>query len=163
MVALVQVAALVIAAVPMALALAHALEYPGKLRLDREQYAATQGIYYPGFTLAGAFEPLTTIATLVLLAMTPAGTTAFWLILAAAAASVATQAVYWLRTAPVNKAWAKSAAVTGAAQRLFEAAGALRGPDDWTVLRDRWERSHQWRALTAATAFVLLVIAIVTG
>jgi hypothetical protein len=33
--------------------LAHALEWPGKLRLSREHYLAVQPIYYPGFTYSG--------------------------------------------------------------------------------------------------------------
>jgi hypothetical protein len=40
----------------MALSLAHALEVPGKLRLNKEQYLAVQTIYYPGFTLGGIAE-----------------------------------------------------------------------------------------------------------
>jgi hypothetical protein len=36
-------------AVAMSLALAHALELPGKMRLDRKTYHAVQSIYYPGF------------------------------------------------------------------------------------------------------------------
>jgi hypothetical protein len=35
-----------LAAVTMALSLAHALELPGKLRLGKEQYLAVQPIYY---------------------------------------------------------------------------------------------------------------------
>jgi hypothetical protein len=42
-----------LAAVTMALSLAHALELPGKLRLGKEQYLAVQPIYYPGFTIGG--------------------------------------------------------------------------------------------------------------
>jgi hypothetical protein len=37
---------------------AHALKLPGKLRLTHEQYLAVQPIYYPGFTVIGAAEPL---------------------------------------------------------------------------------------------------------
>ena len=40
----------------MAMALAHALEYPGKLRLSKESYLATQTIYYPAFTFGGVCE-----------------------------------------------------------------------------------------------------------
>ena len=44
-----QVLTVMLAAVTMALSLAHALEFPGKLRLKKEQYLAVQPIYYPGF------------------------------------------------------------------------------------------------------------------
>jgi hypothetical protein len=37
----------------MGLSLAHALEFPGKKRLDEKQYKAVQTIYYPGFTIGG--------------------------------------------------------------------------------------------------------------
>ena len=44
-----KVAAEVFVAVAMALALAHALEYPGKMQLDRATYTAVQRIYHaPG-------------------------------------------------------------------------------------------------------------------
>ncbi|MGQ0445171.1 MAG: hypothetical protein ACT4O2_08630 [Beijerinckiaceae bacterium] len=61
----------------MALSLAHALEYPGKFRLPRETYLAVQTIYYPGFTIGGAAEPLAIAALAGLLAMTAVGTTQF--------------------------------------------------------------------------------------
>src|SRR5688500_5078319 len=67
MLAVLQVTAVFMAAVAMALALAHALELPGKLRLDQETYRAVRTIYYPGFTIGGASEVLAILATLALL------------------------------------------------------------------------------------------------
>ncbi|WNZ25833.1 hypothetical protein HJG54_25350 [Leptolyngbya sp. NK1-12] len=64
----------------MAMALAHALELPGKMRLSKEAYFATQPIYYPGFTIArgvGEFGGL--IAAIALLLFTPVGSLTFWL------------------------------------------------------------------------------------
>ncbi len=49
---------LLLVRVTAALSLAHALEWPGKMRLTREQYLAVQPIYYPGFTYAGICEPV---------------------------------------------------------------------------------------------------------
>ena len=49
-----QVINVFLVAVAMALSLAHALEFPGKMRLPKEAYLATQTIYYPGFTIGGA-------------------------------------------------------------------------------------------------------------
>jgi hypothetical protein len=49
-----EVITLVLVAIAMALSLAHALEFPGKLRLSREHYLAVQTIYYPGFTIGGS-------------------------------------------------------------------------------------------------------------
>ena len=60
----------------MALALAHALEYPGKRRLDRDTYFKVQAIYYPGFTIGGAGEPLAPITVFApLLSSATAGST----------------------------------------------------------------------------------------
>ena len=52
-----------LSALVLTMTLAHALEMPGKMRLDREQYYAVQTIYYPGFTIGGAAEPLAILAT----------------------------------------------------------------------------------------------------
>ncbi|AEH86455.1 hypothetical protein [Mesorhizobium opportunistum] len=83
MYSLLQVVAVVIAALPMALSVAHALELPGKMRLDERTYRAVQHIYYPGFTIGGAAEPLSVVVTGLLLFLVPAGTTAFWAVLLA--------------------------------------------------------------------------------
>lgn len=42
-----EVATVLIVAVAMAQSLAHVLEYPGKMRLSKEEYLAVQPIYYP--------------------------------------------------------------------------------------------------------------------
>ena len=44
MLQILQVVTLMLVAVTMALALAHALEYPGKMRLSKQEYLATQAI-----------------------------------------------------------------------------------------------------------------------
>ncbi len=63
---------ILLVSVGMALSLAHVLEFPGKRRLGREAYFAVQTIYYPGFTIGGAFGEFGAIlATLILLAVTP--------------------------------------------------------------------------------------------
>ncbi len=156
-----QVTAIILSAVTMTLALAHLLEWPGKMRLTREQYLAVQPIYYPGFTFAGAAEPLTILVLASLLALTPAGTPVFWLTLFALAAAALTHLLYWLLTAPVNKVWLKDQKLSGSAQHFFGAGAGTNEMQDWTSLRDRWERSHAYRAVTAMTAFVLIVIAAV--
>lgn len=67
MVLIIQVVAVFLVAIAMSMALAHVLEFPGNLRLDRQTSEAVQTIYYPGFTVAGAAEPLAVVATLILL------------------------------------------------------------------------------------------------
>ena len=103
----------------MAMALAHALEYPGKLRLSKEAYIATQPIYYPGFTIGGAVGEFGGIlVTLALLLLTPFGLD-FWLVLGAVAGLIAMQAVYWTMTHPVNSFWLKDTELGGAGKGFF--------------------------------------------
>lgn len=149
----------VLAAIAMVPAVAHALELPGKLRLGKHEYLAVQTIYYPGFTLAGIAEPVAILATLALLFFTPMPMP-FWLIALALAALVIMHAIFWLVTQPVNKFWLSETELTDAAKRFFGSATSNAGEADWTALRDRWEWSHLARAIVAAVAFVLLVIAI---
>jgi hypothetical protein len=158
-----QIVAVLLVAVAMTLALAHALELPGKLRLPKDHYLAVQSIYYPGFTIGGAAEPLGLLAALALLVMTPTGTAAFWLTASAFVALLAMHAAYWLLTHPVNSFWLEGTELTGAAAGFF-AFDPLRqtgGRPDWTALRDRWEYSHVLRAGLAMLGLVLMVTAIV--
>jgi hypothetical protein len=132
---------------------------PGKLRLNREQYLAVQPIYYPGFTVIGAAEPLSIIALAALLAFTARGAPMFWLIAAATLAAMVTHVLYWTLTAPVNKAWLHKETLSGSAQRFFGAGGSP-NETDWTMLRDHWERSHLYRAATSVSALILLAVAL---
>ena len=147
-----------LSAVVMGLALAHALEMPGKMRLNREQYYTVQTIFYPGFTLGGAAEPLAILATaaVLLLEPDPART---WLVAAALVALVGTQLLFWLVVQPVNRQWLGCTKLSGAAERFFR-TGEAAGTTEWTRLRDRWERGHLLRTVTAAIALVLLLIAL---
>jgi hypothetical protein len=154
-----QVLTVMLAAVTMALSLAHALEYPGKLRLKNEQYLAVQPIYYPGFTIGGIAEPAVVLATLALLIMTPAGTAAFWLVAGALAALVTVQVIFWTRTQPANSFWLEQTELSRSATRFFQ-TGKGSAPLDWTAARDQWERSHILRALAATLGLFLLTLAV---
>ncbi|WP_072397404.1 DUF1772 domain-containing protein [Hyphomicrobium sp. CS1GBMeth3] len=154
-----EVLAVMLAAVTMSLALAHALELPGKLRLDREQYLTVQTIYYPGFTLGGIAEVASIVAVLALWIASPANTPQFWLIAAALAALSTVQAIFWIMTQPINKYWLQNVHMSRAAERFFETRGEMRA-DNWTVMRDRWERSHVLRAIAAGTALLCLTLAV---
>jgi len=148
----------ILVAIAMGLSLAHALEWPGKMRLGREQYLAVQPIYYPGFTIGGFAEPAGIVATLVLLLVTPTGTTRFWLIAVALAALIVMQVIFWLMTQPVNRYWLGGEKLSAPAQRFF---GAGEAPArEWTALRDQWERSHMLRAVAAMLGLILLVTAV---
>jgi hypothetical protein len=154
-----EVLTVMLAAVTMALALAHALELPGKLRLSKEQYLTVQTIYYPGFTLGGIAEVGSIIAALALLLSTPSGSAQFWLTGAALVALVAVQIIFWVMTQPVNKYWLENTDLSRVATRFFDTASAA-SPADWREMRDRWERSHVLRAAAAAIALLLLTTAV---
>jgi hypothetical protein len=166
MLILFEILCLLLVAVAMALSLAHALEWPGKMRLAEGEYLAVQPIYYPGFTFAGGAEPLGILALAVLLFLTPSGA-AFWLVAGALAALAAAHGAYWLLTHPVNSFWLKNTKDTklgGAGSAFFKFDPLRRGgestPADWRAMRDRWERSHAVRAVLTLASFLLLSAAV---
>ena len=169
-----QVLSVLLCAVAMSTALAHALELPGKMRLTRDEYLAVQPIYYPGFTIASGFgEVPAPIATAILLLLTPPGSAAFWLTLVALLGLLGMQAVYWIVTHPVNRFWLRdrlrreAQTQRGFASHFFLSDPA-RGsrleveepPADWTALRNRWEYSHAVRAALAVVSLIMLIIAV---
>jgi hypothetical protein len=160
-----QIVTILLVAGAMTPALAHALEYPGKLALEKDAYITTQRIYYPGFTIGGgAAEVLAVAATLLLVIVTPQGDISYWLTLGAFVAMLCMHAVYWALTHPVNKYWLEGTEIraTGRGFFAFDPFGrADSGTPDWIVLRDRWEASHMARAVLSALALTLLVTAVV--
>jgi Domain of unknown function (DUF1772) len=162
-----QVLCVCLVAVAMSLPLAHALEMPGKMHLDRDAYLATQRIYYPGFTIgAGLGEAGGMTATLVLLLLTPRGSQEFQWMFVAFASLVAMHLAYWVFTHPVNKFWLKGLQLEGFGRGFFRfdplnrSAPAAGREDDWKRFRNRWEYSHVLRAALAGLGFVCLVIAV---
>lgn len=150
-----------LAAITMGMALAHALELPGKMRLPKEAYLATQTIYYPGFTIGGMAEPAAALAALALLVMMPAKGSNFWLMLGAVVALVALHAVFWIWIQPVNKTWLKDIGLRDASATFFRTATAAEAGDKWTKLRNRWEYAHAARAGLGLLSLVLLLVAVV--
>lgn len=157
-----------VAAVTMGLTLAHALEFPGKLRLDERTYMVVQTIYYPGFTVGGIAEPAAAIATLILLLIMRDRSAQFWWLLVALIALAAMQAVFWSVTQPANRYWLKGQKLSKAGAKFFDTgridatdrSGA--GEADWRHLRDRWEYSHITRAILAGVAFIAISIVAAT-
>jgi Domain of unknown function (DUF1772) len=160
-----QVVTILLVAVAMALGLAHALELPGKKRLTKEAYLATQPIYYPGFTIGGGIgEAGGIVAVLLLLALTPPGSAAFWLTLGALLALLAMHGTYWIFAHPINDFWLRDVELKRAGGRFFSfdplgRSGEARAPE-WTALRDRWEYSHVVRAAFALLGLALLATAV---
>lgn len=153
-----KIVTIIFAAFSMALVLAHALEWPGKMRLSKEDYLAVQPIYYPGFTIGGIAEPLSILLALILTALMPTGSKAFVLMIGACLALIAMHLTYWLMTHPVNNFWLKDVKLKKAGS-IFFSLGHDSGTADWTALRDQWERSHILRAAFGLTGFVLIVTA----
>lgn len=167
MLLILQVVTVLLVCSTFALSFAHALELPGKLRLDKQDYCAVQTIYYPGFTFGGFAEVLAIVAALGLLLATAAGSAAFILTLIALAALIANHATYWLLTHPVNNFWLKDQDLGGLGGRFFkfgpltrEGRGEACGEEVWQRLRDRWEFSHLLRAVFSGTSLIALVVAV---
>jgi hypothetical protein len=154
-----QVVSMVLVAVAMAQALAHALELPGKLRLGKDTYLAVQQIYYPGFSIGGAAEPVAIIALVVLLAMTPYGGPRFWWTLAALLPLLVMHLIYWVLIHPVNNFWIKDVKLAGLGATFFSLFAKDPGAD-WSKARDIWEYSHLARAVFAMLSLISLAIAI---
>lgn len=161
-----KVLTLILITVAFALALAHALELPGKMRLSRDAYFAVQPIYYPGFTIGGGIgEVGGMVLTIILLILTPAGSGSFWLTLVALLGLVGMQATYWVLTHAVNRVWLKGEKLSGFGSGFFTFGAKSRQgrrehiPEpDWTELRDRWEYSHVIRAGFAFVSFLAMII-----
>lgn len=158
-----QIVAVILVATAMGLSLAHALEYPGKRRLNEVVYKSVQSMYYPGFTIGGGIGEFGGIVfTALLLFLTPPRSADFWLTFVALLALLGMQAVYWLVTHPVNRLWVEGEKMSGAGKFFFKFAASHAGgqPANWTLLRDRWECSHLVRAVLAFAGFVALVAAL---
>ncbi|WP_407351237.1 anthrone oxygenase family protein [Luteimonas sp. R10] len=150
----------------MAFALAHAAELPGKLRLDKTAYLATQPIYHPGFTIGGISEPLAILALAALSWLVRDDRIDLLLVLASLVLVSCMQVVYWLAVHPVNKFWLADRALPPVSAGFFglgkAPSGSGAGVDKaWRGLRDRWEYAHAARAVLAFVAFVLLGLHVV--
>ncbi|WP_353641262.1 DUF1772 domain-containing protein [Mesorhizobium sp. WSM2239] len=163
MVRFVEIVAVVLVAITMALTLAHALELPGKLRLDREQYFAVQTIYYPGFTIGGGAEILGILVLALLLYLTPFGGARFLWTLSALALLVAVHGIYWVFTHPVNNFWVRDVELSGLGSTFFSAFAPKTEPGDWKSLRDVWEYSHVARAALAMLSLIAITIAVTSA
>ena len=158
--AILQIVTVLVLCIAMTMSLAHALEFPGKLRLSKDDYFIIQQIYYPGFTFGGAAEPVAIALLVVLLLVVPPATPGFWLTAFALLATAALHATYWLVTHPVNRAWVKNLDMGGLGTEFFGTGSASRRELTWIELRDRWEYSHLLRALLAFAALAAMVVSL---
>lgn len=166
MLLILKITCVLLTSLSMSLSLAHALELPGKLRLDKEAYLTVQKIYYPGFTVGGFGEVLGLVAILALLWWTPTESAAFKWTLASFATLLATHITYWVLTHPVNNFWLKDSNLKGLSASFFgtsrdqHAAPKADEANVWKHFRNRWEFSHVVRAVLAMASLILLVVAI---
>jgi hypothetical protein len=154
-----QIVTLLLVAAAWAFALAHAAEMPGKRRLDRATYFAVQRIYYPGFTIGGASEPLAILALAALLLVTH-GDAVLVAIAISLAGAIAAHAVYWLVTHPINKVWLKDQTL-GRAGAVFFASGGQASVASWVGYRDRWEYSHVIRTALLTVSLIALAVGLI--
>jgi hypothetical protein len=162
-----KVSAEVFVAVGMALALAHALEYPGKMQLDRSTYTAVQGIYHPAFSIGGGIgEGLGIILTFTLMMLTPNDSDQFNWIAAAFASVLAMQVVYWAVARPVSKFWARPTQLKSATHRFFGLSAATQSQAEkeyekhWPALQQWWEISHIARAALGFIGTVTIAVGV---
>lgn len=162
MLASAQIVTLLLVALAMATAVAHALEFPGKMRLPRDTYFAVQSIYYPGFLIGGGLgEFAGMLGTIALLFLTPTASAAFWLTLGASVSMLLMQFIFWVFTQPVNRFWLRNQQMATAGAAFFEVRASKENETrDWTALRDQWEYSHLARAVLSFIAVALLAAAI---
>ncbi len=150
---------LLLSAITMGLALAHALEFPGKLRLDERTYRAVQTIYYPGFTIGGLVGEAGALVLLpVLLFLMPFGTSQFWWSAVAFGFLALGHATYWLVTHPTNSAWLQDADLSRIGGAFFSVGAG--GDADWRHLRNVWEYSHIARAGLGGAAVVAMAVSL---
>jgi hypothetical protein len=162
-----KVSAEVFVAAAMALSLAYALEYPGKMQLDRSTYVAVQRIYYPAFSFGrGISEGLGIALTFVLLLTTPAGTERFNWTAAALASLLAMQAIYWTITYPVANFWIDRNQFGLASRRYYglsstaQAVALKEFENFWPALQQRWEISQIARAFFGFVGVVTTAVAV---
>lgn len=135
--------ALVASTVAFAAALAHVLEMPNKLALDRDAYFTVQGIY-AGWNLLGIVLLVQLLALVTAAVLSRRDRPVLVAVVLAIIGLVGAQTVFWIWTFPANAATANWTEI----------------PDVWEPLRDQWEYSHAAGALFQAFGLVWLFVAV---
>jgi hypothetical protein len=137
---LVQLLAIVAAALYLVPTAAHLFELPRKIALSPAEYMTVQQIY-AGWELFGIVIVVALLATLANTLLVRADPRAFVWSLVAFLALAATQAVFWAFTYPVN-----------VATRFWTIS-----PEDFEAARRQWEYSHAASAVLTFIAFIVIV------
>jgi hypothetical protein len=138
----IELAAVLTTALALAPAMAHALELPNKIRMEREDYLNAQRLYrgwqFVGIAVIGALA-----STILLLRVSSSREFPFSLV--AVLSVAATQVVFWVFTFPVNR----------------RTSNWTHAPANWRALRARWEFSHDGSAALNLLALVCVAFAVV--
>ncbi|HZW08484.1 MAG TPA: hypothetical protein VFF69_01145 [Phycisphaerales bacterium] len=136
-------AAIVLVALTLGPSLAHLLELPNKIGLDRAAYFTVQQVYR-GWALLGILIFLALASTLTLTIMLRRERRPMLLSAVSFIALAAGQAVFWAFTFPANQATSNWTVA----------------PPDWEQLRSRWEYSHAAGALLNTLALAAIVLSV---
>ena len=131
----IEFAAVLTTALALVPGMAHVLELPNKIHMRREDYVNAQRLYR-GWQFVGIVVIAALISTILLLRLASADQ--FYLELVGVLSVLATQIIFWVFTFPVNRRtrnWTET-------------------PNNWEVLRRRWEYSH---ATSAALNLLALI------
>ena len=133
---------LIISAVAMGAALAHALELPNKIAMPRDDYFVTQQAYRGWSQLAWIL--IAQLASLIWIAnIYRHQPTVLWPVLIAIGCLVGAQALFWAFTFPANRATRNWTWI----------------PDDWEKVRQQWEYSHAGGAAFQMVGLAALIVA----
>jgi hypothetical protein len=140
---------LLLVALTLGMTFSHALEYPGKAKLDGAEWLTVQHNVYLAFGVVGAIIEVTAIVTTwIVFAQIRSWKLARVLTLLAGLATTASLGIWFGWVDPVNtalKAWTPATM-----------------PDNWMSFRDRWEAGHAVSAILFGLAFSALVVAILS-
>jgi hypothetical protein len=137
---------LLLAALSMGMAWAHALELGPKMALPEANYILVQGIY-PEFGRLGAIiEPAAILAAVILTILVRSRQSAFRYSLSGAVLMAVAFAVWIAFVMPANTELA-----------AWDAAGA---PANWQRIRDQWEYAHLARFFLQLTGFCALLLSV---
>ena len=137
---------LLLAALSMGMAWAHALELGPKMGLPESDYILVQGIYQEFGRLGAVIEPAAVVAAAILTILVRGRPPAFTFSLAGAVLLAAAFAVWIAFVMPANADLA-----------IWDATGA---PADWQRIRDQWEYAHLARFLPQLAGFCALLISV---
>lgn len=135
--------ALILTALAMSAAMAHFFELPNKIDISGEHYLIVQR-NYDNWHVIGLVVPAAFLSVVALTIGLRRAGAPFNLALIALLLLVAELAVFWMLTAPVNRATASWTML----------------PDNWEQLRSQWEYSHAARALLYLLALGALIMSV---